>query len=100
MKQTGRKPGPGSILTVVMDDHNVHCLTETHLDTWWASLPPAEKAEIYDASLECPSQQMRADYPWSLLNEAERVSSSFAALSKVKLDRTAKPTTEDGHAIR
>jgi hypothetical protein len=45
------KPAP-SILTVIVDEHNVHCMTEELIDTWWLSLTGFEKAELYEASLE------------------------------------------------
>jgi hypothetical protein len=41
-----------SIYTVVSDDHNVHCMTEDMLDAWWASLPPEQKATVYEADLD------------------------------------------------
>ena len=43
---------PESIVSIVADDHNVHCLTEAHLDTWWASQTPEQKADIYEMDLE------------------------------------------------
>jgi hypothetical protein len=51
---TGRAPFPQAILTVAMDQHNVHCMTEDMLDEWFRSLTPAEKADIFDAHLGAP----------------------------------------------
>lgn len=42
------------ILTVAMDQHSVHCMTEDMLDEWFRSLSPAEKAVIFDAHLGAP----------------------------------------------
>ena len=40
-----------AVRVIVMDAHNVHCLNEAELDTWWAAHTPAEKAEIYEQIL-------------------------------------------------
>lgn len=50
----GSAPFPQAILTVAMDQHNVHCMTEGMLDEWFRSLPAAEKAVIFDAHLGAP----------------------------------------------
>ena len=51
LRNKGIPVRPESILSIVTDAHSVHCLTEAHLDTWWASLAPELKAEIYEAAL-------------------------------------------------
>ena len=51
MRERGIKRGAGAIYALAVDPHNVHCLTESDLDTWWTSLPPEEKAEIYEERL-------------------------------------------------
>jgi hypothetical protein len=43
-----------AILTVAMDDHNVHCMTEDMLDEWFHSLDAAQKADIFDYILGEP----------------------------------------------
>jgi hypothetical protein len=53
---------PESILTVVTDDHSVHCMTEPMLDTWWASSSPELKAEIFESSLECNGEPVARGY--------------------------------------
>ena len=40
------------VLAIITDAHNCHAMTEELIDVWWGSLTPAEKAEIYTASLE------------------------------------------------
>jgi hypothetical protein len=52
MAETGRTRTKDGIFAIVSDDHNVHCLTEAMLDAWWASLPPTEKAVIYEADTD------------------------------------------------
>jgi hypothetical protein len=65
MAELGTKPSPETTLTIVTDDHNVHCLTEADLDTWWHSLKPHEKADVYERDLE----QVEPDYVGRLLYE-------------------------------
>ena len=57
---SGRKrTGPGAIITVLLDDHSVHCMTEELLDTWWHNLPAEQKGEIFDrahdADIDAPA---------------------------------------------
>lgn len=52
MQQTGRQRGKDSIYAVVSDEHNVHYLTEAHLDIWWESLKPEDKAALYELHLK------------------------------------------------
>lgn len=52
MNQKSITRSPKSIYTVVSDEHNVHCMTEGMLDAWWASLPPEQKAVVYEADLD------------------------------------------------
>ncbi|QHN04393.1 hypothetical protein FTO74_14250 [Granulicella sp. WH15] len=52
IRERGGVIGPDSILCVVMDEHNVHCLNESQLDAWWANQTPEQKAAIYEADLE------------------------------------------------
>jgi hypothetical protein len=42
---------PAAIYAVVTDGSVLHAFTEAHLDAWWASLPPEEKAEVYELHL-------------------------------------------------
>jgi hypothetical protein len=43
---------PDTILAVVHDGHNMHCLTEGDLDEWFRSLSTDRKAALYQAELE------------------------------------------------
>lgn len=43
--------GPGAIYAIAADEHNVHFLGESELDTWWQGLSPEEKGEIYERDL-------------------------------------------------
>jgi hypothetical protein len=52
MEAEGRRRSKDSIYAVVSDEHNVHCLTESHLDVWWASLKPEDKAALYELHLD------------------------------------------------
>ena len=52
MEAEGRTRSKDSIYTVVSDDHNVLCMTEALLDTWWAFLQPEHKAALYELHLE------------------------------------------------
>jgi len=52
MEAEGRRRSKDSIYAVVSDDHNVHCLTEAHLDVWWDALPPEEKGALYELHLD------------------------------------------------
>jgi hypothetical protein len=60
--KTPRRPGqhqPNHILAIVSDEHNCHPMTEELLDTWWSSLAPEDKADIYvlhlDGALQPPA---------------------------------------------
>lgn len=52
MEATGRVRSKDSIYSVVMDDHNVHGLTEELLDVWWHELPAEDKAALYELHLD------------------------------------------------
>jgi hypothetical protein len=52
MAAEGRRRSKDSIFAVVSDDHNVHCLTEAHIDVWWESLKPEDKAALYELHLD------------------------------------------------
>ena len=43
---------PDTILAVVHDGHNMHCLTEAVLDEWFRSLDVERKAALYAADME------------------------------------------------
>ena len=64
MNETGRKRTGSGIFVVISDDHNVHCLGEAHLDAWWHSLQPEQKAEICENDLDTqrpvPSPELSA----------------------------------------
>jgi hypothetical protein len=47
-----QRRAPGAIYALAMDDHHIVCLTESCLDTWWASLAPSEKADLYERELD------------------------------------------------
>jgi hypothetical protein len=51
MKATGRTRTKDGIFAVVGDDHNVLCLTEEMLDTWWRELAPEDKGALYELHL-------------------------------------------------
>lgn len=48
----GEAAAKSPVLLVVSDAYTIHELAEEHLDTWWASLDPNTKAEIYEAALD------------------------------------------------
>jgi hypothetical protein len=52
MEAEGRRRTKASIYAVAADDHNVHCLTEAHLDTWWDALSPEDKGALYELHLD------------------------------------------------
>jgi len=93
---------PQTILTIVSDDHNVHCLEEGQLDTWWASLEPHQKADLYERELEAVEPEadpvansfVRLRAAEGILAEARRVANTVAALNSMALDAHGKPARE------
>lgn len=70
--KTPRRPGqqqPNDVLSVVMDQHNCHAMTEELLDTWWNSLAPEEKAEVHLASLDTPDNKTLVTPPPAWIRE-------------------------------
>ncbi len=59
MRRSGLTRGQGAIYALAIDPHNVHCLTESHLDTWWLSLSAEDKAEIYEQRLGDAQERCR-----------------------------------------
>ena len=76
MEETGRKRTKGGIYAIASDEHNVHCLTEDLLDTWWRALSPEEKAVIYELHLDGALEE-----PVDTRIEAQRYSAGTAFFS-------------------
>lgn len=45
------RKGENAIYAIVMDEHNVHCMTHDMLNTWWEGLSPEEKGVIFDREM-------------------------------------------------
>lgn len=43
---------PDTILVVIHDGHNMHCLTEADLDEWYRSLSSHQKTKLYELETE------------------------------------------------
>ena len=67
MEATGRRRSKNSIYAIVSDEHNVHRLTEAHLDAWWESLKPEDKAALYELHLDGALDEL-TDYENNLLH--------------------------------
>ncbi len=86
-KTAGRRLRRESIVAVIFD--GTHCLelTEETIDTWWNSLDAEEKADVYERNLG-PEEQPEANaqpFPWSILDEANRVSTTIGTLVNAPL---------------
>ena len=48
MNELGRTRTPNGIFAIIADEHNVHCMNEPMLDSWWNSLTPQIKGSIFE----------------------------------------------------